>query len=525
MQTMTSQLDRNNSTKKIPRGLPGAFRSAPVVGRILGPLLALAVYFLLPEDPALTADARSVAAVATLIAIWWMTEALPLAVTSLLPLVLLPLTGAVQVSAAAAPYASPIVFLFMGGFVIALSLQRWNLHRRIALLVLRAVGTKPRTIVLGIMVATGFLSMWVNNTATTVMMIPIALSLTVLAAPGLGDGSPGEGLKALAKDKDSRNFTLSMLLGVAYSASIGGLGTPVGSTPNLILMGYLNESMPERSISFAQWMLIGIPTSWSFLLIGWLVLTRLVFPTKLKEVAGGREQVRGQLSELGPMSRQEWSVTAVFVSAALLWVFRGALKDIGWLTELLPFLPRLTDEMIAIAAAVVLFLLPGKGRKALLDWDTVQKGIPWGALLLFGGGLSLAAAVQSSKLNTYIGNNVTGLGALPVLLLIASVCILILLLTELTSNTATAATFIPVLAAVALSVGIDPLLMLIPAAMAASCAFILPVGTPPNAIVYGTGYVPISQMIRAGVVMNVVGVVLITGAVMLLGRPLLGIGG
>lgn len=520
MQTMTSQQDQVKDAGRFSQ----SFRQAPMIGRVLGPALALAVYFLLPEDPALSTDARSVAAVATLIAVWWMTEALPLAVTSLLPLVLLPLTGAVAVPAAAAPYASPIVFLFMGGFVIAISLQKWNLHRRIALLVLRAVGTKPRTIVLGCMAATAFLSMWVNNTATTVMMIPIALSLVALAVPGLGSENAGQGLKALAKDKNSRNFTLSMLLGVAYAASIGGLATPVGSTPNLILMGYLNESMPERSISFAQWMLIGIPTSWSFLLIGWLVLTRLIFPTSLKEVAGGRVHVRTQLNELGRMSRQEWSVSAVFVSAALLWVFRGTLKDIGWLVELLPVLPRLTDEMIAIGAAVVLFLLPGKDGKALLDWESVQKGIPWGALLLFGGGLSLASAVQTSKLNTYIGNNVSGLGALPVLLLIASVCILILLLTELTSNTATAATFIPVLAAVALSVGIDPLLMLLPAAMAASCAFILPVGTPPNAIVYGTGYVPISQMIRAGVVMNVVGVVVITGAVMLLARPLLGIG-
>lgn len=523
METLTSPAQRAEGQQ--PGGVPGrgSQRMAPKIGLVLGPVLAVLLFYFLPEESALPLEARSVAAIAVLVAVWWMTEALPLAVTALLPLILLPLSGAVTLSASAAPYASPIVFLFMGGFVIAIALQRWNMHLRIALSVLSVVGTKPRSIVLGTMLVSAFLSMWVNNTATTVMMIPIALSLVALAVPEAQRGKD-QLLKAVLGDRQIRNFTLSLLLGVAYASSMGGLATPVGSTPNLILMGFLDESMPERSLSFAQWMMIGAPVSAIFVFLGWLLLTRVLFPSQIEKIAGGKARVRQELAALGPMSRQEWMVSGVFVLAALLWVFRGTLTGIGWLVELLPFLPRLTDDMIAVGAAVLLFLLPGAKGERLLDWPTVQQGIPWGALLLFGGGLSLAAAVQSTKLNDYIGLKVSGLGGLPIVLLVIAICVLILLLTELTSNTATAATFIPVLAAVATGIGVDPLFLLLPVAMAASCAFMLPVGTPPNAIAYGTGYIPIGQMIRVGLLLNVLSVVLITGAVFLLGVPLLGLG-
>jgi len=504
-------------------------------GRVLGPALGLALYLLLPADAALSDAARATAAIAVMVAVWWMTEALPLAVTSLVPIVAFPVAGVLSVGDATAPYASPTVFLFMGGFMIALAMQKWNLHKRIALLVMRAIGTKPRQLILGVMIATAFLSMWVSNTATTLMMLPIGISVLALVATkkvrtatggadsdGASSATGSSAVSEMFADKDTKNFATCLMLSIAFAATIGGLATLIGSPPNLILAGFVEETY-GTSIGFADWMKIGVPLSAVFLIVAWFLLTRVVYPTKLTDVVGGRNVIDAELAGLGRMSRGEWIVATVFATTALLWVFREMITESG----VLPFMENVDDAMIGIAAAVVLFLIPASSREGkavmTMDWRTAQSGIPWGVLLLFGGGLSLAKAVQDTELSTYIGTQLGGLGVLPTVLLVAAVCLVILALTELTSNTATAATFLPVLAGVALGIGIDPMLLLVPAAFAATCSFMLPVGTPPNAIVFGSGYVTMGQMVRAGVWLNLVGMVLITGAMLLLGGWALGI--
>ncbi|GAA5123143.1 SLC13 family permease [Haloechinothrix salitolerans] len=535
---MTATLERARDGAEASAGQrPGADESylSPGrmwFGRVLGPALGLAVYFLLPEDDALSSAARATAAITIVMAVWWMTEALPLAVTSLVPLVAFPLAGVLELDAATAPYASDTVFLFLGGFVIALAMQKWNLHKRIALVVMRAVGTKPKQLILGVMIATAFLSMWVSNTATTMMMLPIGISVLALVATRKAtqdaDADGGSGpVSEMFGDKDTKNFATCMMLAIAFAATIGGLATLIGSPPNLILAGFVETSYDGVTIGFADWMKIGVPLSATFLVIAWLLLTRVIYPTKLTDVVGGKDVIQSELDKLGRMSRGEWTVLAVFVSTALLWVFREPLAEWDALTSALPFVANLDDAIVAITAAIALFLLPvssSKGRAVMaMDWRTAQSGIPWGVLLLFGGGLSLAAAVQETKLSEYIGSKVGGFDVLPTVVMVAAVCLVILLLTELTSNTATAATFLPVLGGVAVGMGIDPLLVLVPAAFAATCSFMLPVGTPPNAIVFGSGYVTMGQMVRGGVWLNVVGVVLITGAAMALGGWALGI--
>lgn len=526
---MTATLERAEASAKASAGQrPGADEKLLPqgrlwFGRLLGPALGLAVYFLLPMDDALSSGARITAAVAITIAVWWMTEALPLPVTSLVPIIAFPTLGVLELSDATAPYASPTVFLFMGGFIIALAMQKWNLHKRIALIVMRMVGTKPRQLILGVMIATAFLSMWVSNTATTLMMLPIGISVLALVAAKKGaDAKSNEGpVSDMFADKDTKNFATSLMLAIAFAATIGGLATLIGSPPNLILAGFIQETYEGITISFADWMKVGVPLAVVFLFIAWVLLTRVIYPTKLTNVVGGQDVLHRELEKLGPISRGEMIVLGVFASAAALWVFRTPLTEWEALTSRVPFIANLDDATIAIAAAIALFVIPAsvKDRKAMMtmDWKTAQTGIPWGVLLLFGGGLSLAKAVQDTGLSTYIGTQVSGFGVLPTILLIAAVCLLILALTELTSNTATAATFLPVLGGVALGLGIDPMLLLVPAAFAATCSFMLPVGTPPNAIVFGSGYVTMGQMVRAGLWLNLIGVVLITGAVLLLG--------
>lgn len=482
------------------------------VGLLLGPVLAVLMYLLLPSGDGLETPARLTAAIVTLVAVWWMTEALPLPATALVPIVAFPLAGVLEVGEATAAYGDANIFLFLGGFAIALAMQRWNLHRRIALVTMRAFGTRPTRLVLGIMVATAFLSMWVSNTATALMMLPIAVSVLGLVA-GSGDD-----------DADVRRFGTCLMLAVAYSASIGGLGTLIGSPPNVIMAGVM-ESSYGVDVSFAGWMSVGVPLAAVFVVVAWLVLTRVMFRTGMTEIAGGRGVIRDELAKLGRMGRGEITVAVIFVCTALLWVFRQPLADTGWLVEAVPLVGRMSDAGIAMTAVVALFLVPVSRRRgvAALDWPTVQRGVPWGVLLLFGGGLAIAAAIQASGLDAWIGTRFEGLAVLPTVLLVAAVTLGILLLTEITSNTATAATFLPVLAGVAVGIGVDPLLLLLPAAMAATCAFMLPVGTPPNAIVFGTGRVTIGEMLRAGVVLNVIGVGLITAAVYLLGPWVLGI--
>jgi sodium-dependent dicarboxylate transporter 2/3/5 len=502
--------------------------------RGLGLVGAVAIYLLLGAS-ALPRDARVVAAVGTLMAVWWMSEAVPLPVTSLLPIILFPLFTERTVAAAAAPYANPIVFLFLGGFLIAIAMQKVQLHRRIALLTLSAVGTQPRRIVLGMMISTAFLSMWVSNTATTLMMLPIALSVLALVVESsqAGGASQGAGLRAglasgravsdLIADQDIRRFGVALVLAIAWSSSIGGLGTLLGSPPNAIVAGYIGTEL-GKNVGFGEWMLLAMPIVVSFIGLAWLLITRVLFRFHLAEVPGGQRMIQDQIAQLGPMGRGEKCVLGVFVGAAFFWIVPGLLAGVGDLGQRMPWLRLFNDTVVALAAGALLFVLPGRqAGQAVLDWQDAEAGLPWGVLLLFGGGLSLAAAVAASGLDKWLGLQVVGLGVLPVVALIGAVTLIVLFLTELTSNTATAATFIPILGGVALGIGIDPMTLLIPAALAATCAFMLPVGTPPNAIVFATGAVKIGEMARGGFVLNIVGAVLITLFTTLIGPWALGL--
>jgi solute carrier family 13 (sodium-dependent dicarboxylate transporter), member 2/3/5 len=491
------------------------------VGRIAGPPLALLVYVVAPTGPGgMTPAARGTAAVGTLMAVWWVSEALPLPATSLLPVALFPLLGVVPVGEATAPYASDIVFLFLGGFLIALAMQRWGLHRRIALLTVMAVGTRPVRVVGGFMLATAFLSMWVSNTATTVMMLPIGLSVLQLAFERTG--APGA-RASIGEARGASAFATCLMLAIAYAASIGSLATVIGTPPNLFMVGFLEQAY-GITIGFGQWMLLGLPLSAAFLAITWVALTRWIYPITLEEIPGGRALFRNELDKMGRVGRGERLVLAVFGCTALAWVLREPLT--GWepLLAVAPGVAGLSDAGIAVLAAITLFALPVDLRAGVfvLDWETALK-VPWGVLLLFGGGLSLAAAVGSSGLDEWIGEQVGALGGLPTLLLLAAVTAVVVYLTELTSNTATAATFLPILGGVALGLDLDPLLLVVPAALAASCAFMMPVATPPNAIVFGSGHITMPQMVRAGLWLNLAGIVLITAAMYALGGPVFGL--
>lgn len=487
-------------------------RAAGIVGAVL-------VWLALGASEGLPPDARWVAAVATLMAIWWMTEAIPLAATSLLPIVLIPALTERTVAQTTAPYASSIVFLFLGGFLIAIAMEKWNLHRRVALLTLSRVGVEPTRIVLGLMLATGFLSMWVSNTATTLMMLPIGLSVLALVsersagghdAAQVGGAHHRPGHVEPVRDENLRRFGVCLVLAIAWSATMGGLGTLLGSPPNAIVAGYAADELGRR-IGFLEWMMLGTPLAFTFILIGWVLMTRVLYRFSIAEIPGGRQMLEDEIRKLGPVSQGEKMVMIVFGAAAFLWVVPGVLSSIPGLGDDLGWFGDLDDTAIAIAAGIAMFLMPGRGRtEMVLTWKDAEDGLPWGVLLLFGGGLSLAGAVAATGLDGWFGEQVTGLGTLPIVLLVAAITAIVLFLTEITSNTATAATFIPVLGGVAIGIDADAMTLLIPAAFAATCAFMLPVGTPPNAIVFGTGAVTIAQMARGGVVLNAVGIVLIT---------------
>ncbi|MDN3644653.1 DASS family sodium-coupled anion symporter [Pontixanthobacter aestiaquae] len=493
-----------------------------------GPLAAFLVWLAMGSSPDLSTDARWVAAIGTLMAIWWISEAIPLAATSLLPIVLIPALTDRTVGETTAPYASSIVFLFLGGFLIAIAMEKWNLHRRVALLTLKQVGVAPRRIVLGMMIATGFLSMWVSNTATTLMMLPIGFSVLALVTGKMRAGGPNVSGEVAAHsdeplDPNIARFGTCLVLAIAWSASMGGLGTLLGSPPNAIIAGYAADEL-GRDIGFLEWMLLGFPLAVTFIIIGWLLMTRVLYRFDIDEIPGGEKMIQGEIAKLGKLSQGEKMVALVFGGAAFMWVVPGLLATIPGISARFGWLGELNDTAIAIAAGLAMFILPGKGRKDMvLNWKDAEDGLPWGVLLLFGGGLSLASAVASTGLDGWFGQQVTGLAALPVILIIASVVTLVLFLTEVTSNTATAATFIPILGGVAVGIGMDPMTLLIPAAFAATCAFMLPVGTPPNAIVFSTGRVTIAQMARGGLVLNIVGVMLITLFVYALGGWALGL--
>jgi len=478
-------------------------------GLIAGPALAGLVYLALPttytsiagEVIAFGDAGRATAAVAIWMAVWWISEAIPVYATALLPLALFPTLGVATIDASAAPYGHELIFLFMGGFVIALAMERWGLHRRIAYRVLSLVGDRASRMVGGFMFASAALSMWVSNTATAVMMLPIALSVVRLAG----------------EDEDGR-FRVALLLGVAYGCSIGGIGTLIGTPPNLFLASYARSELGIE-ISFVRWMAFGVPLVVCFLPAAWWLLTRFLYPLGDRRIEGGRESVQRALAELGPLSRGECITLIVFALTAVSWIARPLLVKLAWGP-----LAGLTDTGIAIVAALGLFCIPVDARRRVfaMDWETAVR-LPWGILLLFGGGLSLSAAIRQNGVGEFIGSQFTGLGSLPGVVWIVAIITVAVLLTELTSNTATTATLVPIMAALASGLGTEPLLFIVPAAVAASCAFMLPVATPPNAIVFGSGHISMFEMIRAGLWLEIVGIVLITSLTYALAIPALGI--
>ncbi|MBM9433331.1 DASS family sodium-coupled anion symporter [Flaviflexus sp. JY899] len=495
--------------------VPARIRNIRLIGMVAGVVGAVIMYNIFPAE--LSADFLSsltdaeietdrdtiafVAAIAVLMGVWWMTEAIPLAATALIPLVAFPFMEIAPMGTVGASYGSPTIFLFMGGFFLALTMQRWNLHVRIALRTVLLIGTKPKRLILGFMVATGFLSMWISNTATAVMMLPIGIS--VLALVGTLDSRVG---------KDSK-FGTALMLGIAYAASIASLSTLIGTPPNTLLRGYLQDNH-DITLSFGTWMLFATPLAWGFLLIAWWLLTKIYMP-EIDEIPGGKELITEHHEKLGPMSLQEKMTMVIFIAAALSWIL------VPTLFEDLP----ITDEMIAMILALVLFLVPAKPKEGigLLNWETA-KNVPWDVLLLFGGGLALSAAFGYSGLSLWIGDQASGLAGLPTIVIVLAITTLVIFLTEMTSNTATAAAFLPIIGGVAIGMGVDVELLVIPVALAATCAFMLPVATPPNAIAYGSGYIKIGQMIKVGIWLNLIGIVLITLFTMFIGPAILGYG-
>ncbi|MBA4538726.1 DASS family sodium-coupled anion symporter [Bacillus aquiflavi] len=473
------------------------------IGFWLGPILFLIILFgLSPEG--MSKEALAVLASTVWIATWWITEAIPIPVTSLLPIILFPLTGAATEGITNA-YGDSTIFLFLGGFVIAIAMEKWNLHRRIALNIILVVGTSTQRLILGFMVATGFLSMWISNTATAMMMMPIAMAVILHVNEALKEKNPTDS-----------PFGKAIMLGVAYSASIGGLGTLIGTPPNTIFAGVVRE-LYGIDISFALWMLFGVPLSVVLLIITWIYLVKLAFPIKIKEIPGGKAVIQKEKSALGKMSFEEKLVLTVFSLTAIIWISRtfimDALKNNG-LIDSVGGLANINDTIIAIIAAIVLFILPSRQAKEgkLLNWNDA-KSIPWGILLLFGGGLAIAKGFKDSGLATWIGEQLTVLQSIHFVFLIVIVTTLVLFLTEITSNTATATMMFPIMASLAFALDIHPYSLMVAAGIAASCAFMLPVATPPNAIVFGSGYIRIKDMVKAGFWINIMAIFIITLAI------------
>jgi sodium-dependent dicarboxylate transporter 2/3/5 len=463
-----------------------------VVGLFLGPLLFFLV-LLLPLPEGMAPEGLRVAAVTVLMAVWWVTEAIPVPATALLPIVLFPLLGVLSGSEVTRAYGNHLIYLFLGGFLIAVTMERWNLHHRIALHTIRMVGVTPRRIVLGFMLATAFLSMWISNTATTMMMVTIAMAVLREVEHEI-DHRPGESW-----------FGTTLMLGICYAASIGGVATLIGTPPNVIFAGVLEKTY-GISISFTDWMGFALPLSMVMLTLTWLYLTRMLCPDTKIHLPGGGKFIRRQLAGLGPMSRQEKQVAVVFVTVALLWILRGLYQPAG--------LAMVKDSTIAIAGALLLFLIPVnlKKREFLLDWKTAVT-IPWDIIILFGGGFALARGFSESGLTRWLAEQLSVLQGVDTLLVIAAVVLLVIFLTEVTSNTATASFLLPVMGALATAIDVSPFGLMVAAVIAASFAFMLPVATPPNAIVFSSRCVSIMQMVRAGFLLNLVGVVVITGFV------------
>lgn len=465
------------------------YSSRQKIGLLLGPLLFVFVY-LLPQPADMPEHSLRVAAVALLMATYWITEAIPIPATALMPIVLFPLLDVMPTSKVTLAYGNHLIFLFMGGFLIAVTIEKWQLHRRIALRTILLVGVSSNQIILGFMLATAFLSAWISNTATAMMMVTIGLAVVKQAQQDSGS------------QPDHSNFATALMLSIAYAASIGGVATLIGTPPNAILAGVI-ESNYGYSIGFAQWMLFGVPVSLTMLALGWFYLTRIAFKSEFDELPGGKHSIQQKLDELGPMSLPEKKVLSIFALVAVSWILRGLL-DIEELSAV-------SDASIAIAGAVLLFIIPADKNMSepLLDWHTA-KTIPWDIMILFGGGFALANGFSSSGLTEWLANQLVSLQNMDLIIIVFMVVLLVIFLTEITSNTATASLMLPVMGAFAVAIQISPLYLMVAVALAASFAFMLPVATPPNAIVFSSRKISIPQMARAGVWLNIIGSILIT---------------
>ena len=459
------------------------------IGLVSGPLaFILILLFFHPEG--LNPRANAILASTIWIAIWWITEAIPIAVTALLPIILFPLTGGLGLSETTASFGHKYVFLYVGGFIIAIAIQKWNLHKRIALNIINLIGTNIVNIILGFMVATAFMSMWISNTATAVMMLPIAIAIV---AQLKDDPNTIE--------KENLIFGKALMLGIAYSASIGGLSTLIGTPPNLVLAGVVEETFGYE-ITFTQWFKFGFPISVVLLFLCWKYLTSFAFKFKQKSFPGGRAEISKQLKALGQISYEEKLVAGVFTLTAFAWISRSFL--------LKSIIPGIDDTIIGLIGAIVIFLLPTKNKeRRLINWDEAVK-LPWGILLLFGGGMALAAGFKDSGLALWIGSQMTLLDGISLFLLVFILIAAVNFLTEITSNLATTAMLLPILYPMAITIDVHPFILMVSATVAATCAFMLPVATPPNAVVFGSGYLRIPDMVRVGIWMNLLSIILLS---------------
>ena len=462
------------------------------IGAFLGPICFMLM--LSSEVPAgLEKEGWFTAAIAVLMAIWWATEAMPIAVTALLPIVLFPTFGVTSIEETAPLYANKVIFLFLGGFIVAFAMQRWNLHRRMALKILQYGSNNGRSLVASFMIASALISMWVMNTSTTMMLLPIAISVITVVHNTVTN---------LSK-KSKEDFQYSLLLGIAYGSTIGGMATLVGTAPNVMLAAFMLDNY-DFNINFADWMIIGLPLTALMLPLAWITLTKWVFKVDFTIPSEGKATLQKLRIEMGSISTPEIRVAVIFLFMASCWILRPILIKF-------PGLAALDDSLIAIGGAILLFITPSgdKSDPILLRWKYAEK-LPWGVLILLGGGLALANAVSSTGLAKWIGGTLNDASSLPLILLVFLAATLIIFLTELTSNVATTATFLPVVGAIAIESGYDPIVLVVPVTLAASCAFMLPVATPPNAIVFGSGMLNVPRMAKAGVLLNIIGIFIVT---------------
>ena len=461
-----------------------------ILGLILGPILFLVIMIFVDAE-GLSFEAKCILASTAWMAIWWVTECVPISVTALLPIVLFPLTGGMDLATTTAAYGHKLVFLFVGGFLIALAIEKWHLHKRLALNIIRVTGSNKSRVILGFMLATAFLSMWISNTATSIMILPVGLAII-------------SQLKDDPKTVENENevFGKSLMIAIAYSASIGGMATLIGTPPNMVLAGVVEESYGIK-LNMFDWMKFGVPLSSFLLFVCWLYLTKIAFKFKNEEFSAGRDEIQRQINKLGRFSNEEIKVLIVFTLTALGWIFRGSIETI---------FPMIDDTIIAIFFAVTLFIIPTKNQKTnttLLVWNDTVK-LPWGILILFGGGMAIASAFGKSGLALWIADLLKNLNDVSLFLIILIIVTSINLLTEVTSNMATTAMLLPVLVTIALAIDVHPYFLLVAATLAASCAFMLPISTPPNAVVFGSGFLKIEDMFKKGVWMNLISIITIT---------------